>query len=154
MVHGFINFINLAQSAGVKLNQLTTWRPVPVGWVPTWPVFLLGHPRNPQGNLQENPWNSLLKKTSVSYSLVNGYTYIYIYRYDTHVVFNANMIIYALIISTDTGFFDVTYIYNMDKCPWFCCMFSLPACHLDGSTCRTWSLYIILTYIRANRSFH
>ena len=78
MVHGFINFINLAQSDGVKLNQLTTWRPVPVGWVPTWPVFLLGHPRNPQGNLQENPWNSLLKKTSVSYSLVNGYTYIYI----------------------------------------------------------------------------
>ena len=47
----------------------------------------------------------------MSYSLVNGYTYIYIYRYDTHVVFNANMIIYALIISTDTGFFDVTYIY-------------------------------------------
>ena len=67
----------------------------------------------------------IIKKTSVSYSLVNGYTYIYIIKSISTIMtlmfFNVNMIIYALIIFTDTGFFDVTYIYilyiHMDKCP-------------------------------------
>ena len=37
--------------------------------------------------------------------------YIYLQIWHSCLLFNVYMIIYALIISTDTGFFDVTYIY-------------------------------------------